>query len=134
MLRAQSYLEPDAFLKPCQTLTRHIQNPVIGHYLAIFRHIQNLVQHLHTQKLGILEILEHSELFHNCIPTHIQSPVTFRKLYEYSELSQTRHIFRRFKMELFAKIVKNYNCFSKALHLRSLTGFRIHLSLNRCTH
>ena len=53
-----SFLQPDTYLKPCETLTRHIQNPAIGHYLAIFRHIQNLVQHLHTQKCGILGILE----------------------------------------------------------------------------
>ena len=35
-------------------------------------------------------------------------------------------------MELFfAKIVKNYNYFSEALYLRPLTGFRIHLTLNK---
>ena len=56
---ALAYIELEA--KPCETLTRHIQNP------AIFRHIQNLVQLLHTQKPGILEILEYSALFHNCI-------------------------------------------------------------------
>ena len=43
----------------------------------------------------------------------------------YSEPSQ------RFKTEFFAKIVKNYNYFFKALHLRSLTEFLIHLSLNK---
>ena len=36
-----------------------------------------------------------------------------------------------FKIELFCKNVKNYNYFSKVLHLRSLTGFRIRLSLNK---
>ena len=34
-------------------------------------------------------------------------------------------------MEIFAKIVKNYNYFSKALHLRSLTKFWIRRSLNK---
>ena len=66
-------------------LTRHIQNPAIGHYSARFRHIQNLVQHLHMQKRGILGILEYSEPFHNCTPRHIQNPVTFRKIYEFLE-------------------------------------------------
>ena len=36
-----------------------------------------------------------------------------------------------FKIELFCKNVKNYNYFSKVLHLRSLSGFRIRLSLNK---
>ena len=35
---ALAYLEPEAYLKSCEALTRHIQNPVIGHYSAIFRH------------------------------------------------------------------------------------------------
>ena len=73
-------------LKPCETLTRHIQNPPTGPYSAIFKHIQNLRQRFHLQKPGILGILEYSELFHNCIPTHIQNSVIFMKIYEYSEL------------------------------------------------
>ena len=32
-----AYLEPEAYLKLCEMLNRHIQNPVIGHYLAILR-------------------------------------------------------------------------------------------------
>ena len=36
-----------------------------------------------------------------------------------------------FKMEWFAKIVKNYNHFSKALYVRSLTEFWIRPSLNK---
>ena len=83
---ALAYLEQNAYLKPCETLTRYIQNPVLGHYSAIFRHIQNLVQRLHMQKPDILEILEYSETFHNCILTHIQNHVIFTKIYEYSEL------------------------------------------------
>ena len=64
------HLEPWAYLKPCEALARHrIQNPAMGHYSVIFRHIQNLMQCLHMQKPGILGILEYSELFHNCIPT-----------------------------------------------------------------
>ena len=75
-----AYLEPEAYLKPCKTLTRHIQEPVIGNYSAIFRHIQNLLQRLHVQKPGMLKILEYPEQFHNCILTHIQNPVIRRVL------------------------------------------------------
>ena len=32
------------------------------------------------QKPGIIGILEYSEHFHNCIPTHIQNPVIFTKI------------------------------------------------------
>ena len=120
------YLEPETYLKPCETLTRHIENPAIGHYSAIFRHIQNLVQCLHTQNPGTLGILEYSKPFHNCIPTHIQNPAILRKFMNiqiylkpdtYSELSQG------FKIKFFAKIVENHNYFSKVLHLKSLTRF-----------
>ena len=45
---------------------------------ALFSHIQaqNLVQRLHMQKPGIFGILKYSELYHYCIPTHIQNAVT----------------------------------------------------------
>ena len=90
-------------------------------------HIQNLVQRLHTQKAGILGILEYSEPFHNCIPTHsepchindnlrILRTLTYLKPDTYSEHSQ------RFKITFFANIVKNYFYFSNTLHLRSLIG------------
>ena len=39
--------------------------------------------------------------------------------------------FQRFKMEFLAEIVKNYNYFFKALHLRFLTGFWKLLSLSK---
>ena len=54
----------EAYLKPSEKLTMHVQNPVIGHYSVLFRHIQNFVQCLHMQKPGILEILEYSEPLH----------------------------------------------------------------------
>ena len=60
-------------------LTRHIQNPDIGHHSAIFRHIQNLVQRLHMQKPDILGILEYSEPFHNYISTYIQNLANLQK-------------------------------------------------------
>ena len=55
-------------------------------YRALFNHIQNLVHRLHMQKSGILGILEYSELFNKCMPTHIHNPVVFTKIHEYSEL------------------------------------------------
>ena len=67
-------------------VTGHIQNSAIGHYLAIFWHIQNLVQRLHTQKPGILGILEYSQTFRNCIPMYIQNVVILTKIYKYSKL------------------------------------------------
>ena len=114
-----------------EILTRHIRNLSIGHQSAIFRLIQNFAQHLHTQKPGILGILEYSEPFHNCNPTHIQNSVIFTKIYEYSKLGTYAEPFKRFKMDSFAKILKNYIYFSKAFHLRSLTRFWIHISLNK---
>ena len=84
---ALKYLKPKAHLKSCETLTRNIQNSVIGHYSAIFRHIQNLVQRVHMQKPGVLKIMEYSEPVHNCISMHIQS----------SDIFKTRYIFRTFK-------------------------------------
>ena len=85
MLWALTCLESGA-LKPFETLTRHIQNFAIGHYSAIFGRIQNLLKRWHMQKAGILEILEYSEPFHNCIPTYIQNTAIFMKIYKYSEL------------------------------------------------
>ena len=78
---ALAYLEPEVYLKPCETLTRHIQNPAIGHYSVIFWHIQNLVECLHTQKPGILGILEYSAPLDDCILTHM-----LMKTYKYSKL------------------------------------------------
>ena len=124
-------------LKPCETLTRHIQNPTARHYSVIFRDIQNPVQCLHMQKPGILGILEYSEPFHNCISTYIQNPNIFTKTNKYSELvTYLKHntyseSSQRLKVEFFAKIVKNYDHFSNVLNLRSLNRFWICLSLNK---
>ena len=105
---------------------------------ALFRHIQNFVQHLYTQQSGsnILGILEYSEPFHNCTLTHIQNPLILTKIYEYSwTLTHLKpgtysEDSQRFKIELFAKIVKRYNYFSKMLRLRSLTGLWKRQSFN----
>ena len=108
---------------------------------------------MHIQKPGIFGILEYSEHSHTWISMCIQTPViftkigklivtleiqnptnnpgifttlTYLKLDTYSESSQ------RPKVECFAKIVKNYNYFSKVLCLRSLTEFwRICSSLDK---
>ena len=117
-MRTIPYSEPwhirtRGLLKPCETLTRHIQN---------------LRQCLHMQKLDTLAILECSELFRNCIP-HIH-----REYLKYSTylISNTfLEPFQRFKMEILAKIVQNYIYFSKVLILRSLTKSWISLSLNK---
>ena len=90
----QFYKPPEAYLKSCDMLTRHIQNPAIGYYSAILSHTQNLVQRLHMQRPGILAILEYSELFRNCIPSHIQSYLlTFTNI-QNSGIFKTHHVFR----------------------------------------
>ena len=96
---ALAYLDLEAYWKPCETLIRYIQNPAMGHYSAIFRHVQNLVQCLHMQKPDILKVLEYSELIHNCIPMHIQNPVIFTNLQKFTNIQKpdifkTWHIFR----------------------------------------
>ena len=77
---ALAYLELKAYLKPYEKLTRYIQSSAIGHYITIFRHIQNLAQLLHMHKPGIIGILEYSEFSHNCFLTHIQNLAMFTKI------------------------------------------------------
>ena len=91
---ALAYLESEAYLKPCETLTRHIPNSAVKHYSAVFRNIQNLVQRLHTQKPGTLGILEYSKPFHNCIPMHFQNPAILTKINEDSDIFKARHKLR----------------------------------------
>ena len=98
------FLVLQTYSKPCETLTRHIQNPVIGNYSAIFRHIQNLVQCLHTQKSGILKSMEYSEPFLNCTPKDIENAALFSNIYmniQNSDIFKTRHIFRTLKIRIF---------------------------------
>ena len=38
---APAYLEPEAWLKPWETLSKHIQSPAIGYYSAIFKNLCN---------------------------------------------------------------------------------------------
>ena len=90
---------------------------------------------MHTQKPGILGILEHSEPFHICIPTHIQNPVISKAIYKYSELTYLKpdtylEPSQRFKMEILAKIVKKLQLFSQS----ALKGFWICQYLPISTH
>ena len=132
----------ETFMKPCETLTKAYSGQCDR---ALFSHIQayNFLQHLHMQKPDIIRVLEHSEAFRSYIPTHIQNSLIFPLLHPdaYSELShiyENLRIFRtrtywkrdaysepfqKFRMEFFAKIIKNDNYISKALYLSSLTGF-----------
>ena len=61
---------------------------------------------------------------------HIEIPGIFRTL-TYLKLGAYSEHSKRFKMECFAKIAESYKYFSKALYLRSLAGFWIHLSRNK---
>ena len=98
------------YLQPCHVLSPHIFRTVglfktlwdVDYtysepcHRTLFRHIQNLVQHLHMQKPDILGILQYSELFHNCIPTHIQNPAilqTFMNIQNF-DIFKTWHTFR----------------------------------------
>ena len=100
---------------------------------VLFSHIQNLVQHSICRNLVYLE----SWKIHNffiIVSRLIFRTVTFTKIYEYSALWHLKpntylEPSGGFKMEFFAKIVKNYNYFSKSLHLISLTGVWKGLSL-----
>ena len=57
-----TYLEPDAYSKPCETLTRHTQNPAIGHYSGIFRNLCVACIFLHIfPKCSILYLWKDSE-------------------------------------------------------------------------
>ena len=124
------YFEREAYLKPYD---QAYSKPYHMVYSTIFRHIQNFVQRLLMQKPGILRILEYSELFHNCIPKHVENTV-IRKFMniQNSDILKTRNMFRNLsKMEFFVKIVKKYNYFSEELYLRSLTGFWIRRVLTK---
>ena len=93
----------------------------------------------YIQKPGILWTLECLETFHNCILTHIQSPVIFTKIYEYLKLwhiQNSTHIQKplkdlRWSFSQKRKNGKKHNFFFKALHLRSLARLWKFISLNK---
>ena len=94
-----------------ERLPRHIQNYVIGHYLVLFRHMQNLVQCLHMQKPGILEIFDYSEPFHlhpntSSGPCHICENLRILRTLTYLKPETHSKPCQKFKMEFFTKIDK----------------------------
>ena len=116
-----------SYLKSCETLTRHIQNPpqgIIQPYSDIFRTLCNAC---------ICRNLTYSKSWNIQNLSIIASQCIFRTL-SYLQVYKNLQIFRsltylkpdtyleRFKMEFFAKAVLNYNYHSKVLHLRCLTG------------
>ena len=98
---------------------------------GIFRTLCNACIHRNVAYSESWNIQNTSIIAYRRITIHIYEnlrifkTLTCLKPETYSELS------KKFKMEFFAKIVKNDNYFSKALHLRSLNGFWICLSLNK---
>ena len=85
IFQALTYLEPETYSKPCETLIKHIQSPVtirtvcsdiIQLYSDIIRTLCNACI---CRNFDLFGILEYSEAFHNCIPTHIQSIFIFTK-------------------------------------------------------
>ena len=70
-----------------------------------------------THAENIFEILGYLEPFHNCTPVLFMK-ILFRSL-RYLKPDTCSEPSQRFKIEFFAKIVKDYTYFSKALHLRS---------------
>ena len=55
--------------------------------------MQNLIQRLYTQNLGIRGILEYAEPVHNCTRRIIQNPVVFTNI-EKSDIFKTEYIFQ----------------------------------------
>ena len=81
------------------------------------------------QKPGILWILEYSKFSHPDAysePCHI-----YENLQIFRNLKYLKTNTYSLKKELFTKVVKNYNYFSKALHLGSWTMFWISLPFNK---
>ena len=121
-----------AYLKPCETLTWHIQNPATGHYSAIFRILSNAclcrnMSSFHSWNIQNSSIIASQLIFITLWYENLRifRTMTNLKSNTYLEPSQ------RFTIEFFEKIVKNYNYFFKVLHLRSLTWFWIGLFLNK---
>ena len=89
--RPGNILSPDIFrIGIFRTLPQDIIQP----YSGIFRNLCNAC----IYKINLVESWnpEYSEPFHNYIPTHIQSPIIFTKICEYSKLRifKILHLFR----------------------------------------
>ena len=135
---APAYLEVEAYLKPSERLSRHIQNiqGIIQPYSGIFRTLCNtyICRNLTYSKSWNIQnpsiiISQHKSRTLSYLQNlmNVQNSDIFKKPDTYSEPSQS------FKMKFFAKIVKNYTYFSKAFHHRSLTKFWI-CNLSISTH
>ena len=74
------------FFKTLWNIHQVYSEPCHKELISHIQAIQNFVRCLHMQKPDILAIVKHSEHFHNCIPTHMQNPVIFKKIFQYSEL------------------------------------------------
>ena len=86
---ALAYLELEAHLKPCETLTWHIQKLAIGHYSAIFRPFRTLCNPCIHRNLAYLE----SWNIRN--PSITASPCIFRTLSyqrKSTNIQNSRHI------------------------------------------
>ena len=83
-------------LKPCETLTRHIQNPAIGHYSAIFKTLDYacISRNLACLEFGYIQN-----------PSIIASWHIFRTLLYLRKFTniQNSEPSQRFKMEFFCK-------------------------------
>ena len=94
IFRALAYLEPGAYLKPCETLIRHIRKPaiLISAVVVLFNHIQAYseprvtfayAETWHIQNPVIfrtLTIFVNMGLNQDAIPSSIQNPVIFMKI------------------------------------------------------
>ena len=102
-----SYFEPGSLFKTEWNIDQAYPEPC---HWALFSHIHNLVKPLHMQKPSIHRILEYSRKFMNILNSYI---------------CKTCHIFRtllRFRIEIYAKIVKNDNYFPKRFILDLCQG------------
>ena len=104
----QAYSESCAMLAHAETW--HTRNP------GIFRTLPSII--ISWRIFRNRQIYENLRIFRT---------LTYLKPDVYAELSQ------RFTMEFFAEIVKNYNYFSEAFYLRSLTRFCLR-NLSISTH
>ena len=122
----------------CSSISRNFQNlcnSCICRNLAYSEpwNIQNSSIITCWHRFRILSYLQNSQTLCNPVnsePWHTDNPEIFRTL-KYLKLDTCSEPYQRFKMECFAKIIKSYDYFSKALYLRSLLRFRICRSLNK---
>ena len=109
---------PQSIIQPYSRICRTFWNGCICRNLA-YSESWNIQNSFITASPGIFRTLSSLRKFTNIQnsdnPWHIQNPL------------------KDSKWRFFGKIVKNYNYFSKALHLRSLTRFWIRPTFNKCS-